>query len=298
MTLEQVPCNLCGTDDTRTLYTKPDTRLWLSDQVFRVVQCRSCGLGYVNPRPTVDAISVWYPTVFFGRRDLDTQSPRYARQAAYVMPRGTGRLLDVGCAGGEFVEYMRARGWSADGIDPFGPPRYRGDLLRAVYRRDPYTPQSFDVVTAWGVCEHLHDPMAHFRAVARLLRPGGRFIALTTNLRSPWSRWSFAEDVPRHLYFFSPATMRRYAEAVGLRVIRVDHDAGIMTPDTTDLFRVRLLRALGVSWPDVYDRTRHPAWLRAAELVARAAGKALFAGGWLEARLRVSGVIVTTMEPA
>src|SRR5256885_3666722 len=51
---------------------------------------------------------------------------------------------------------------------------------------------------------------------------------LVPNLRSIWARLALLEDVPRHLYFFSPRTLRRLGEHAGLELRSLHH--------TTDLF--------------------------------------------------------------
>lgn len=49
----------------------------------------------------------------------------------------------------------------------------------------PFAEQSFDLVTANMVVEHLADPASVFREVARVLRPGGRFVFVTPNRANP-----------------------------------------------------------------------------------------------------------------
>jgi uncharacterized Zn finger protein len=49
--MEYVDCNICGLDDTQVLFRKRDKFL-IADDEFQVVECRRCGLLYVNPKPT------------------------------------------------------------------------------------------------------------------------------------------------------------------------------------------------------------------------------------------------------
>src|SRR4029079_258759 len=106
---EIVTCNLCGADDALLLYTGRDYRLRVDDHVWNLVRCRVCGLGYLNPRPTMEEISAYYPESYFSHRGGVAR--RYARQATYVS--GTpGDLLDIGAARGDFLASMRERGWN------------------------------------------------------------------------------------------------------------------------------------------------------------------------------------------
>jgi SAM-dependent methyltransferase len=58
------------------------------------------------------------------------------------------------------------------------PHRVRGDIAAL-----PFRDQSFDLVTANMVVEHLSQPSHQFAEIARLLRPGGKFLFHTPNLR-------------------------------------------------------------------------------------------------------------------
>jgi len=58
--LEYTPCALCGQDNTRQRLTSQD---WLhgGPDKFTIVECQTCGLVYLNPRPTAANISRYYP---------------------------------------------------------------------------------------------------------------------------------------------------------------------------------------------------------------------------------------------
>lgn len=100
------------------------------------------------------------------------------------------RLLDVGCGRGGLVEQLEHPLSQTTGIDPdfFSLTEHRLDKLpRAVAISDhlPFVDNSFDIVTASWLLEHLADPLGTFRAVGRVLRPGGAFIFITPNKRHP-----------------------------------------------------------------------------------------------------------------
>jgi SAM-dependent methyltransferase len=81
-----------------------------------------------------------------------------------------------------------------------------------------FEPAAFDLVTLVHVVEHLPDPRATLEAAVRLLRPGGTLVLVTPNFGSLDSRlhrddW-FPLDPPRHLFLFSPASIRRCVEAL------------------------------------------------------------------------------------
>ena len=299
---EYVSCNLCGADDTRVLFRLRDYRFRVDNALWNVVQCRRCSLGYLNPRPSVAEIRRYYPEQYYGHRGH--MARRYALQADYVS--GTpGDLLDIGAARGDFMAAMRNRGWSVTGIEPGPTENPHG--LRIVRQRYPeecdLEPESFDAVTAWAVFEHLHDPASAFKCAASLVRPGGVLIVQVPNLRSINARYARLEDVPRHLYFFSPTTLRRYAERAGLRFEAINHTTNMYGGSGRGALRRLLVRATGGDDDDFFafhamrrrERFRNAPVLAAA-WTATAAVEEILLSDWLVRTLRLSGQVVAVMR--
>jgi SAM-dependent methyltransferase len=245
---EQVRCNLCGADDTELIYRARDHRLGVDEIEWPLVRCRRCGLGYLNPRPTSAEIGKYYPERYFaGRENL---GDRYERQAGYL-PQAPGRLLDIGTAGGDFAALMQERGWTVEGIENAEAAENPHGLL--VHRMsfpeeaDRLSEESYDVITAWAVFEHLRDPRRAFEASARMLRPGGRLIIQVPNLRSVWARHARNEDIPRHLYFFTPTTLGHLGSAAGLKLRHVHHTTDLFGGSGRGALRLLYVRALGGS---------------------------------------------------
>lgn len=296
---EYVACNLCGADDARLLFRRGDYRYWIDDAEWSVVQCRNCGLGYINPRPTEEEIARYYVGGYYDQRDAFAE--RYRRQARYLAGPPS-RLLDIGTAGGQFLVVMRDLGWDVAGIEPFaenGTP----DAVEISHSRFPaeqaYAPESFDVVTAWAVFEHLHDPLAAFGACAELLRPAGRLIIQVPSLRSVSVRLGHQDDTPRHLYLFSPKSLRRYAGAVGLEVERMSDVTDLFSAGSRGSLRRLAFRAVGRTDRDLALLLRQPRSerFRRAPLLAGVATAAnlldrLLLPKWLLRATGLSGQIV------
>jgi SAM-dependent methyltransferase len=146
---------------------------------------------------------------------------RYAREASYLRQierkPGPKSLLDVGCANGDFPRFMRARGWHVEGVEVSASSQPITDFK--VYPQQlpdiPVNQPTYDALTAWAVLEHVHDPMAYFRKASEVTKGGGLFVFQVPNFNSLASRHLFLEDIPRHLYFFSEKTVRRYLEESG-----------------------------------------------------------------------------------
>lgn len=300
---EYVSCDLCGADDARRLYRRKDYRLRVDETPWDVLLCRSCGLGYVNPRPTRAEVGRYYPSGYYSTRD--TQSDRY-RRLADLVPGTRGRILDVGTARGDFLVEMKKRGWGVEGVEPFddaGNPH--GLPIHRVQFPDgcDALPGDYDVVSAWAVFEHLHEPKAAFAACARLLKPHGVFVLQVPNLRSVQSRWTLQEDIPRHLYFFSPRTLRRYAAGAGLQLERIVHTTDLFGGSGRGAFSLAISRALGQSDDQYVElaRLRRSERFRRRPLItilslAGASLERVVLTDWLARATRTSGQIVAFLR--
>lgn len=205
----------------------------------------------------------YYPPAYYAEEFANNQpyhQARYAREARYLREfearGGPRRLLDVGCANGDFPRFMARRSWNVEGVEVSASTEPIRDF--PIYTRPfpeiPLDAPAYDAVTAWAVLEHVHNPKAYFHKAARLLKPGGLFVFLVPNFVSLASRRLFREDVPRHLYFFTRETVRQYLEGTGLRLEHEDNcdDIFSMPPENFLLFflRTRVLQK-SFSWQDL-----------------------------------------------
>jgi SAM-dependent methyltransferase len=152
-----------------------------------------------------------------------------AAKSRVLADMAPGRLLDIGAQKGEFLWYMRERGWQVEGVEldnavpnPQGLPIHYGDFLEMNFEA-----ATFDAVTAWAVLEHVQDPRRFVEKAAALLKPGGRLVALVTNLNSIQGRWFRADDYPRHLTLFTRRSVRDLARRYGLTVTRIWTDQSV-----------------------------------------------------------------------
>lgn len=297
MELELVPCDLCGSDSYRVRYYKPDTWLRSTLYQFPVVECDRCGLVYVNPRPTAAGMASFYPAGYHDGRDADGFTARYRRQAA-LLPRLAGKkVLDVGCARGDFLSFLLEReSFEAHGVDAYsgGVSDPRIHFVDAQLTQAGYPDGMFDLVMAWAVFEHLHHPSAYFEESARVLVPGGRLMILVTNANSLYGSKAFMEDVPRHTYHYTEETLGAYGRKSGLRLENVLFDDAIFDGRGRGTFRLLAGKFTGFSW--------EKSMRKELSLVSRLAMKAgtlvdlvAFSTHW-EARLRRSGVMIATYE--
>jgi 2-polyprenyl-3-methyl-5-hydroxy-6-metoxy-1,4-benzoquinol methylase len=209
------------------------------DGSLRYVRCVRCGVVFSDvdrARYVTEQHNVWHEeelgpeTIAFYR----TARERVHEEFLDRFEPASGRLLDVGCGLGYFVERALTRGWDAYGCDTsaawVAEARTRVDRQRfALGGPDPsqFTGR-FDLVTAWDVLEHVHDPLPFLRALSALTVPGGRVFIRTPNL--VWiyptyglRRHLFKEHLElgalNHVVYYTSATLRRALRGSGLEPV-------------------------------------------------------------------------------
>jgi SAM-dependent methyltransferase len=233
-----VSCNFCGSSDARVRYALRD---WLThkDGTFTLVECQSCGLLYLNPQPTWEELETFYPDQYHAYSP-PSASPQAAhgsgvrksllarirnvgwhRRSQAVTARSSGgRLLDIGCATGEFLAEMEHRdGWTCHGVEPvaFAAAQARlntrADIFEGTLAEAHYPPDFFNVITLWDVLEHTADPAGMLREIYRILMPGGLLVIRVPDPESItgklFGRYWIALDAPRHLYNFPKSILTR-----------------------------------------------------------------------------------------
>ncbi|MBX9787391.1 MAG: class I SAM-dependent methyltransferase [Pirellulales bacterium] len=238
-------CCICDRDDGEPEAVGEDFEYRTSDDTFLAFRCPTCGLVYLNPRPSIDAIDRIYPANYhafdfspehFGlvyrvRRWLEAR-----RLLRYAKGLGNGaRILDVGCGDGFHLRLLRDFGnptWHLEGVDldlravqaarDAGQTVHAGDLEQL-----RLAAASYDLVLLVMTIEHLAEPAVVLREVARLLKPGGAVIVVTDDASSPscrlfrgryWGGYHF----PRHWYLFDRHSLALLARLVGLEPVAIE----------------------------------------------------------------------------
>jgi len=255
--LVEVPCPRCGGRESFTVARGKDRLYGIPGEYF-AAECRACGLWFQNPRPPLNRLSELYPCEYPAH--LTPQAGVLRRGAAEYLRRHMGytglepdpenglhlgslpvfspvrkwllgvnltphfipggKVLDIGCASGTFLLYLRRLGWEKlYGIElvPAAAAQAREAGLNVVSGQieqgiSSYQDGFFDVIISSMVFEHLVDPFAVVREVAKKLKPGGEFL-FSLPLHDSLDAKLFGEfwggfDFPRHLVHFSMADVR------------------------------------------------------------------------------------------
>lgn len=246
--MESVRCAQCSADAPSRLLAVPDTKRQQAD-AFWLVQCRNCGLVYLNPRPTTIEMSGYYDgsygphaAAYSGTSEPTGSDDRYYRDRVEQLLRALphwfrgNRLLDVGCGDGHWLHLMGNREWRVAGVEPsprasaFAREHYGLDVRTGELTEQAFPAGSFDAVTFWHSLEHVHDPRAAMVAACRLLSPGGIVAVQVPNIdtvlfRFFGPRYSMIQ-APFHLYHFSASTLASLLQNSGFQVYRTVYSPG------------------------------------------------------------------------
>jgi len=222
-------CPVC--DGNNVTLLMPVTDLSLTGDLFEIVQCENCNLNFTYPIPDKVAIAPYYNfPEYISHTDIKKgwMNALYHKVRKLTLKQKTnwvqslftgykGALLEVGAGTGAFADAMAKKGWKVTALEPDATSRAialnnYGINLLDISTLENLPANSFDVITLWHVLEHVHDLKIYIHTFKKLLKHNGRLIIAIPNHTSYDARfyknyWA-AYDVPRHLYHFSPASMR------------------------------------------------------------------------------------------
>lgn len=166
----------------------------------------------------------------------------------------------MGCGDGRYLAFFRDLGWEAYGVDP-SPVAIARARTRGLNVSPPgelvatqFPAQYFDLVVLRYTIENMHHPRATLREVHRVLKDEGKLFVSAPSIASPVARvfkqYCAYVEAPRHLYFFTPATLPAMLDRAGFRVVEAVRVAWpAMFRDVVNrLTRGRYRRLLAHTW--------------------------------------------------
>jgi SAM-dependent methyltransferase len=234
-------CPVCGSLSIKLVFNTKDHSV--SGESFPIWECADCSLRFTQDVPGIHSIGRYYKSENyishtntskgFINRLYQIVRKRTLRQKrkfiSKITRRAEGTLLDVGSGTGAFVNEMNQNGWQVTGLEPDENARKVAKdsfhcELKSTGELFHLLENSFDVITLWHVLEHVHDLHSYLQQFKRLLKEDGRLVIAVPNYTSFdasfYQEFWAAYDVPRHLYHFSPLSMKLLMDKSGMRIVK------------------------------------------------------------------------------
>lgn len=232
-------CPWCESENARLHIELKD--LFLTQEHFKILECKECGLLFTTPRPQKDEICKYYKSEEYYSHQENKEGfiPKVYEKVKSINLKNKykmttegkvkGKALDIGCGVGDFLHTMEQHGWECTGVEPseeakvIAKKRIKAQVL-ASEDQENLPDSSFDVITMWHVLEHVDALRWQIQQLYRLCKPGGRIVIALPNYKSYDGQYYKAEwaayDVPRHLNHFNKETLIKIFEESGLRPVK------------------------------------------------------------------------------
>lgn len=241
-------CDLCGKTEFKLLYDlKP----------YKIYECKFCKLRVTDQ----DSIKAKKGSEMYSEEYFKEVHPKFFGVCDKTYPKhvkhskklqnfwnvantisnyipNKGKVLDIGCATGVFLDMMQHKGFEPYGVDisdyaskyardNFGVKTFKGKLEDSKFKDE-----FFDVITMWDFIEHVNNPTEILNIANRLLRKGGMLFILTINddsLMESLSRMSYNIGIKRpaeimhpvhHVHHYTDATLRALLHKTGFHIIK------------------------------------------------------------------------------
>lgn len=215
----------------------------VSKESFVIVQCENCGFKFTNPRPDELSIGQYYQSeeyISHTNKATSITNQAYKLVRTYTIKQKVDlinrlsvkvSILDYGCGTGNFLAACKKNGWQVQGYEPNDLARTHAEeilnqkIVGEANSLNLLNNESFEVVTLWHVLEHIHTLNETFKKLIQLTKSGGKIIIAVPNADSQDAQiykenWA-AYDVPRHLYHFTQATMKRFLKKHKIELVEV-----------------------------------------------------------------------------
>lgn len=206
----------------------------LSKDGFKIVRCNNCGFGYYTNPPSEKELKTIYNEGYHQYISNAEYMADARKKYKFVKRYSSGKIkvLDYGCAWGQFLSLIKKDGHEALGFDIsrfaakkakslYGIKIKTGKLLKNTFKQS-----EFDVIVSFDVIEHILDFNRTLKLFKHWLKPNG-FLFLTTpsldsiDAKLLKKRWYGFTRIPQHVNYFSNKSLKMALENNGFKVIKL-----------------------------------------------------------------------------
>jgi len=183
-------CNICGSAEFQEIFDIRISPIWIES---KLVKCKQCGFFYANPRLEEKREEEHYERDYYENEELaywDKERSGFFNRASRMIRKliKVGKLLDIGCGMGYFMDLCRRNSWDVKGIEisdfavNYAKEKLGLDVIKSELKDVKFGSEFFDVVTMWNVLDQVYDPKATLFEVNRILKKGGYAFIRVSNL--------------------------------------------------------------------------------------------------------------------
>ena len=229
-------CPICGQNQFGKVMTCTDH--YATGESFDLCRCTNCNFMFTQNAPVESEIGRYYESPdYISHSDTHkglmnsiyhkVRKHMLSEKAGLVSRSSNltcGRILDIGTGTGYFADKMKREGWQVSAIEKSPQAREFAKEHFGLSVNPPETlftlkEKSFDVITLWHVMEHLEQLNRTWETLNKILKDSGTLIVAVPNAVSydagKYKKAWAAYDVPRHLWHFTPTTIKTLASKHG-----------------------------------------------------------------------------------
>ncbi len=234
-------CDICGNSEqlTRKYYHYEINCQCHGPKHFEIVKCSNCTFAFTQDVPDQNDIAEYYhhadyvshtdtsEGLFFKIYHIVREKMLNKKRLWVEKHTQKGTVLDIGAATGYFLANLKNNGWEVLGFEPEKSASKIAKEKHGIDLVDEFEPmfaenKKFEAISMWHVMEHVHEMDLYFEHFKKLLTENGKVFIAVPNYTSTdgkfykenWAAW----DVPKHLWHFSPQSLKVQAEKHGFEV--------------------------------------------------------------------------------
>ncbi len=234
-----IDCINCGTSPDKhkvIVRTKVAHKGSLEGTPLNVVVCQRCGLVFLNPQPTEQALSKFYQNEYLAlssptEQILSSWEKHYQNFYSWLisnLPKTVNGLniLDIGSGYGVWLRFFDNKSNRLIGVElskqaaDFARSKFGLTIYEMEFMKSRFAKEEFDLITALGIIEHLTNPLKALCEINRILKKGGYLYLMTPNLYGV----SFRHGIEGyfkivHTFYFTTATLSSLLRKAGFEIL-------------------------------------------------------------------------------
>ncbi len=249
-------CTICGSDEYSEVC---DINISPLTTPSKLVRCKRCNFFYANPRLRREAEEEYYRRHYHESQKegywYDTRIDVFKRALREIDSFSKkGRLIDVGCGMGYFMDLARSDGWEVSGVEisdyaiDHAKSKLKLDVIKGGLEEAHFPEEYFDVATMWNVLDQTYDPNGSLIELNRILKRGARVFIRVTNVDFHLTLLKLCNRLKDmipidtgiftfHLYSFDKTSIKKFLESTGFSEVIVKTEAiDANVPDLMNIF--------------------------------------------------------------